>query len=232
MLYLKDCYLKEFDATVTKADGKFIVLDRTAFYPASGGQPTDTGKLIVNGEEYSVVFAKKVGSDISHEVDRDGLKVGDKVHGIIDWEKRYKAMRYHTACHILSRVIFDETRALITGNQIKENEARIDFNLEQFDREKVSVWCQKANKVIKKALPIELKILPREEAFQIPDLVRLKMMLPESIRDVRIVDIKGFDAQACGGTHVKNTKEIGEIEIIKTENKGKNNRRIYFKLKE
>jgi len=232
MLYLKDCYLKEFDATVTKVDGKYITLDRTAFYPESGGQPTDTGKLVKDSEGYKVVFAKKFGSDISHEVDKEGLKVGDRVHGALDWDKRYKSMRYHTACHVLSRVIFDETSAQITGNQIKADEARIDFNLEQFDRERIFAWGEKANKIIQKNIPVELKILAREEAFQIPDLVRLKMMLPESIKEIRIVDLKGFDVQACGGTHVKNTSEIGEIEVVKAENKGKNNRRVYFKLKE
>lgn len=231
MLYLKDCYLKEFDATVTKVDGKFIVLDISAFYPASGGQPTDTGKLIKDGEEFKVVFAKKIGADISHEIGKEGLQIGDKVHGIIDWDKRYKSMRYHTACHVLARVIFDETKAKITGNQIKADEARIDFSLEEFDREKINMWGEKANKIIQKNIPVELKILPREEAFQIPDLVRLKMLLPESIKEIRIVDLKGFDVQACGGTHIKNTNEIGEIEIIKAENKGKNNRRVYFKLK-
>lgn len=229
-LYLKDCYLKEFDASVIKADGTKIILDKTAFYPESGGQLTDKGRLIRNSEIFNVSMAKKEGSEIVHKVDREGLKAGDKVKGIIDWERRYKFMRFHTASHVLSAVINKETGAQITGNQIKEDEARDDFNIENFDREKLKDYEAQANAVIAKELPVEFRFLPREEAFKIPALVKLKMELPETIKIIRIVDIKGFDQQACAGTHIKNLKEIGRIEITNVENKGANNRRIYFKL--
>ncbi len=230
-LYMKDCYLKEFEATVkTVSEGKYITLDKTAFYPNSGGQPCDTGKLIKDTKEYPVVYAGKFGGRISHEVTEPGLKEGDKVKGIIDWQRRHLFMRYHTACHILSAIIHNDTGAQITGNQIGEDKTRIDFSLESFDREKISSYEAKANEIIEKQLPVTIKFMKREEAFKIPSIVKLKMQLPESIKELRIVDIESLDQQACAGTHVKNTKEIGNIQILKAENKGKNNRRIYFRL--
>jgi misacylated tRNA(Ala) deacylase len=229
--YMTDCYLKEFEAEVTKVDGKFIVLDKTIFYPQSGGQVSDTGRLIKDNEEYKVVFAKKIGPDISHEVDKEGLQVGDKIKGILDWEKRYILMRNHTAAHILCEVIHKDTGALITGNQLNIEKSRIDFSLEQFDREKLHSYADKANEVINKDLPIKIYIMPREEAFKIPTITKLANILPPEVKELRIVEIEGFDIQACGGTHVKSTKEVGELEIIGAENKGKNNRRVYYRLK-
>ena len=233
LLYLEDCYLKEFDATVVEilTEEKAVVLDKTAFYPAGGGQPSDKGKLIKDSMEYSVLEARKKDSQVLHYVDKvDGLLVGDRIKGKIDWNRRYKFMKLHTACHVLSAVVHKNTGALITGNQIKENEARIDFNLENFDREQIKSFEEEANEVIAKNLPVEIKFLPREEAFKIPSIVKLKNVLPPSIEIIRIIDIKDFDQQACGGTHVKQLGEIGKIKIIKAENKGKNNRRIYFVL--
>lgn len=231
LIYMTDCFAKEFDATVTKVDGKFIVLDKTAFYPQGGGQPTDTGKLIKDGEEYQVVFAKKKGPDVSHEVDKEGLQVGDKVHGVLDWDKRYVLMRMHTAAHILSEIFHKETGALITGNQLNTDKSRIDFSLENFDREKINEYVVKANEIVQKDLPIKIYTLPREEAMKLPSVTKLANVLPPAVKELRIVEIVGFDAQADGGTHVKSTKEVGEIEVVGAENKGKNNRRVYFKLK-
>lgn len=230
-LYITDCYLKEFDASIIKVNGLQIFLDNTAFYPESGGQPSDTGKLITNdGQEFGVINVKKSAEGISHEVSIDGLKEGERVKGVIDWSRRYIFMKYHTAAHILSTLIHNETGAEITGNQIKNNEARIDFSLENFDRSLMLSYEEKANKIISEGLKVNLSILPRDEAFKIPSLVKLRKILPESIQDIRIVDIVGFDIQACGGTHVDNTKEIGGIKIINLENKGKDRKRIYFTL--
>jgi misacylated tRNA(Ala) deacylase len=231
LIYMNDCYAKEFDATVTKADGKFVILDKTAFYPQGGGQPTDTGKLIKNGEECEVVFAKKIGGDVSHEVDKEGLKEGDTVHGVIDWDNRYRLMRMHTAAHILCEIFHKETGALITGNQLNLEKSRIDFNLENFDREKMNEYVAKANEIVQKDLPIKIYTLPREEAMKIPSITKLANVLPPAVQELRIVEIEGFDTQADGGTHVKSTKEVGEIEVVGAENKGKNNRRVYFTLK-
>lgn len=231
LIYMNNCYAKEFDATVIKADGKFIVLDKTAFYPQGGGQPADTGKLIKDEQEYTVVFAKKKGPDVSHEVDKEGLKEGDTVHGIIDWDRRHKLMRMHTAAHILSEIFHKETGALITGNQLNLEKSRIDFNLEHFDREKIGEYVAKANEIVQKNLPIKIYTLSREEALKIPSVTKLANVLPPAVQELRIVEIEGFDKQADGGTHVKSTKEVGEIEVVNAENKGKNNRRVYFTLK-
>lgn len=233
-LYMEDCYLKEFEAKVTKVDGdgKYIVLDRTAFYPNSGGQPHDTGVFVRGGDEFKVVFTAKIDGKISHEIDKPGLKVGDKVTGKIDWDRRYLFMRYHTAAHIISAIINQETGAEITGNQIAEDKTRIDYNVEKFDKEKLKNYEANANQVIQEARNVVLKFLPREEALKIPAVIKLAKGFPETMQTFRIVDIEGFDQQACGGTHLKNTKEIGQIEFTKTENKGKNNRRLYFVLKD
>ncbi|MBD3361786.1 alanyl-tRNA editing protein AlaX [Candidatus Woesearchaeota archaeon] len=230
LLYMNDCYTKEFEAEVIKVDGKFVVLDKTAFYPKGGGQPTDTGKLIRGNEEFKVVFAKKTGSDVSHEVDKEGLKVGDKVKGVLDWDRRYLLMRNHTAAHILCEVIHKATGALITGNQLDIDKSRIDFSLENFDRDALAGYAEKANEVIQKDLPVRIYTMPREEAFKIPSITKLANVLPPAVKKLRIVEIEGFDTQADGGTHVKSTKEVGKLIIINAENKGKNNRRIYYKL--
>lgn len=232
LIYLEDSYKKEFDTTVAKAEGKNIILDKTIFYPTSGGQPGDTGVLVADGKEYRILNTRKAGQDIIHEVDQEGIKEKDQVTGLIDWARRYRFMRGHTACHVLSYVVNRETGALITGNQIAEDKCRIDFDLENFDREQISSFEKKANEIIAEGVDVNIKVLPREDAFQIPSVLKLKNVLPPSIENIRIIDIAGYDAQACGGTHVKNTSEIGTIEITKAENKGKNNRRVYFKLKD
>ncbi|MBD3303910.1 alanyl-tRNA editing protein AlaX [Candidatus Woesearchaeota archaeon] len=231
LIYMNDCYAKEFDAVVKKVDGKFIVLDKTAFYPQGGGQPTDKGKLITDGEEYTVMFAKKKGPDVSHEVDKEGLQTGDKVHGALDWDRRHKLMRMHTAAHILSEIFHKETGAMITGNQLNTDKSRIDFSLENFDREKIKEYTAKANEIVQKDLPIKIYTLPRDEAIKIPSVTKLANVLPPAVKELRMVEIEGFDTQADGGTHVKSTKEVGEIEAVNAENKGKNNRRVYFTLK-
>lgn len=232
-LYLDDSYLKEFDAAVESVkDDKYVVLSETAFYPNSGGQLHDTGKFIKDNEEFNVVYAAKFGDVISHEVDKPGLKQGDKVKGVIDWDRRYRLMRSHTAAHVLSAIFHKEIGALITGNQLDLEKSRIDFNLENFDREKINDYVVKGNELIDKDLPISVSYISREEALQKPEIAKLAKGLPEGIKEIRIVAIGDFDEQADGGTHVKSLKEVGHLEIVKCENKGKNNRRVYFRLKE
>jgi misacylated tRNA(Ala) deacylase len=232
-LYLMNCYLKEFDSVIIDVQGIQIILENTAFYPESGGQPGDTGVLVnQDGKIFEVVSVKKINDQIVHIVSSDGLKKGDTIKGTINWNRRYQFMKYHTAAHILSTLIHNETGAQITGNQIKDAEARIDFSLENFDRDFMTSYEEKANLLIKKDLPIKLNILPRDEAFRIPSLVKLRKILPESIQEIRIVEIEGFDVQACGGTHIGNTSEIGKIKITNLENKGKDRKRIYFVLEQ
>jgi misacylated tRNA(Ala) deacylase len=232
-LYLLDCYLKEWNAEIKSVSkGKYVVLDQTAFYPNSGGQPHDTGVMITeDGKEYKVVYTGKFSGKISHEVDKEGLKTGDKVHCKIDWDRRYKFMRYHTASHVVDKVIFDDCGADITGNQITLKKTRIDFSIPDFDREKIKEYGEKANEIIQRNIPIELELLPRDQAEEkYPHLFRLEKAFPDHIKQIRTVTLKDLDTQACGGTHVKNTSEIGTIEVFKVANKGKNNRRIYFRL--
>ncbi len=230
-LYLRDSYLKEFDTVATEVNGKFVVLDNTAFYPNSGGQPNDIGTLTANGATYNIVYVAKAGDKISHEIDKDGPAAGDAVHCIVDWKRRYMLMRMHTAAHILSAVVHKETGALITGNQLGEAQSRIDFSLENFDKEKISDYVRMANEITARNIAVRAYFLPRGEAMKIPGVVKLANALPPDAEELRIVDIEGIDVQADGGTHVSSTGEIGVIELSKTENKGRNNRRIYYTLK-
>jgi len=233
-LYLKDSYLKEWEATVESvSDGKFVVLNKTAFYPSSGGQPSDEGVMInEQGEEFKVVYVGKFSGNISHEVEKQGLKIGDKVKCKIDWKRRYTLMKLHTATHILSEVLYKEANALITGGQMNLDKSRMDFSLENYDLEKVKSYVDKVNEIIEKNLKVSIEFLSSEEAIKLPKLSKLAKGIPESLETVRIVSIGDFDIQADGGTHVHSTSEIGKIEFIRCDNKGKNNRRVYYKLSE
>jgi misacylated tRNA(Ala) deacylase len=231
MLYDNDQYAREFDAIVESVtDGRYIVLSDTAFYPQGGGQPNDTGVLVKGGMEYPVVFVGKFSGKVSHEVGAPGLKTGDRVLGRIDWARRHTLMRMHTAGHILSVVVHNETGADITGSQLGTDKSRLDFALEGFDRETIGGFEAKVNEIVGKALHVDVQVLKRDEAVKIPSVFRLAKGFSEDINDIRVVKIGDADAQACGGTHVRNTSEIGAVKILGAENKGKNNRRIYYGL--
>lgn len=228
LLYLKDCYLKEFDARVVRAEGNQIELDKTAFYPESGGQLSDTGKLIRGEEEFTVLKARKLAGSVLHELDREGLKAGDTVKGVIDWNKRYKMMRMHTAAHIITMAVQSIVpEALVTGGQLELDESRDDYSLKELTPEMVQEIEKKANEIVQAGMGIQIRELPREEAFKLPQLFKLKDVLPPSIPMIRVVQI-GNDLNACGGTHVKNTEEVGSIKITRTKSKGAENKRIYF----
>lgn len=233
-LYMDDMYLKEWDASVSSvSDGKFIILDHTAFYPNSGGVEYDTG-IITNqaGAEFKVVFVGKFSGHISHEVDHPGLNPGDKVHCRLDWPRRHLLMRYHTAVHILSGLFSKEIGAKITGNQLTTEKGRIDFDLESFDKDYMTHLIETANSLIQKDLPVETYYLKREEALKDPNMVKLAGAMPPEVEELRIVDIKGFDYQADGGCHVRTLREVGRIIFITADNKGKSNRRVYFRLED
>ncbi len=231
LLYLDDSYLREFEAVVVALDGANVFLDQTAFYPESGGQPHDAGAMtgIAGSKVFQVADVRKISGDIAHIVGQ-GLNPGDRVIGMIDWERRYKLMRMHTAAHILSAVFHQNANALITGNQLGLDSSRIDFSLENFDREKISSYFQEANDVVAKDLKVKVGYMARGEAEKDQSLFKLAKELPASIRELRIVEVVGFDRQADGGTHVKQTSEVGRIKFLKAENKGKSNRRVYFQL--
>lgn len=231
-LYMDDSYLQEFESVVKAANGKFVVLNETAFFPNGGGVEFDTGviKRLADGKEFKVIFTGKFNGEISHEVDTEGLKEGDKVHGRINWERRYLLMRYHTAAHVLSGVFNREFSLMMTGNQLTTEKGRIDMNMPALDIDLIKKGFSKANELIAKDLPVEVYYKSMEEAKSDPTLFKLAIGFPHDLKTLRIVDIKGYDAQADGGCHVKSLKEIGKIEFLEAINKGKENRRIYFKL--
>ena len=233
LLAQQDSYLKEFDALVTEisADENAIALDRTAFYPSGGGQPYDQGELTFDGKTLKVSKVKKQGGVVWHWLEGDLPPVGAVVHGQIDWERRYKLMRTHTAMHILCGVVWRDYGAQVTGGNMEPLKGRMDFEFESMKRELVDEIEEKINIEIAAARPVSWRVLPREEAFQIPDLIRTKInLLPPAIQQVRVVEIAGLDLQADGGTHVANTREVGRIKIVGYKSKGRINKRIQVEI--
>jgi Ser-tRNA(Ala) deacylase AlaX len=230
-LYLEDSYLKECEAVVASVkDGKYVILNQTLFYPKGGGQPCDTGKIVRGNEIYKVVYVGKFSGEISHEVDHAGLKQGERVRCVIDWDRRYRLMRSHTAAHLFASLLCNGTGALVTGNQLETDKIRFDFSLEQFNPDLLQEYVDKTNQLLSKDVPVKSYELPREEALRIPGVVKMAEAFPPDIPKLRIVELVNLDKQADGGTHVRNLNEVGRITLLKTENKGKNNRRIYFTL--
>ena len=224
-LYWLDAYSSEFDAVVQSIEGNKVVLDKTAFNPRGGGLVSDTGVL----EESRVVEVLKEGEEIIHSLERPpAFVVRDAVHGVLDWDRRFRIMKMHTAAHILSAIVNRETGALITGNQIAPEESRVDFNLDNFDREKLSYYIGLVNKVVKRGVDVKTYFMKRDEALKKPGLVKLANAAPPALDTLRIVQIGDVDTQADGGVHVRNTSEIGGVRANSAENKGKSNRRIYF----
>nr|WP_290667407.1 alanyl-tRNA editing protein AlaXM [Ardenticatena sp.] len=235
LLYQTDSYLREFDATVRHVRPEGVVLDRTAFYPGGGGQPADTGMLTdAEGNPYRVVGMKRLDGHIVHLLEgEDRPAVGTQVHGILDWERRYLLMRTHTAMHILCGVVWREYGAKVTGGNMEPGRGRMDFEFEQLRKELVQEIEANINAEVAAAREVRVSILPREEAFQIPDLIRTKInLLPPHIQQVRVVEIVGLDVQADGGTHVANTREVGPIKIVGYKSKGRINKRLMIALEE
>jgi misacylated tRNA(Ala) deacylase len=234
LLYHTDAYLREFDALVVAVDGQRVALDRTAFYATSGGQPHDTGTLSAGERSWTVAEVRRDGDYIWHTLQGEGVPaVGERVAGVIDWTRRYKLMRTHTALHLLCGVIWRDYQAAVTGGNMDTEEGRLDFELRDFSNELAQEIVAKVNQEIAADRPIEIKILPREEAFQIPDLIRTKInLLPEGIQEIRTVNIVGLDLQADGGTHVHRTGEVGTVALLKTRSKGASNKRIIIGLGE
>ena len=226
-----DSYIQEFDAVVVEAVDKGVVLDRTAFFPGGGGQPSDTGVLKHGDNEYAVTKLSRSDGRLLHGLDRGTPPVGESVHGVIDWERRYPLMRTHTALHILCGVIWRNYGAKVTGGDMKPLAARMDFELEQMSADFAREVEALANNEVESQRPVEIQTLPREEAFAIPDLIRTKInLLPPSIQQVRTVNIVDLDLQADGGTHVANTGEVGRIRVVGHESKGRINKRLRIEL--
>lgn len=226
LLYQTDSYCKQFSANVLAHEKDALVLDQTAFYPGGGGQPADAGFLRYQGQELTLRKIEKAGESILHYCD-SLPPLAAQVEGALDWERRYALMRTHTALHILCGVIWRDFGAQVTGGNMEPLKGRLDFELENLTADFAKQIETKLNLEIAAAREIRVRILPRDEAFQIPDLIRTKInLLPEGIQYVRTVEIVGLDLQADGGTHVANTREVGCIKIVGHENKGKINKRL------
>ncbi len=230
-LFLTDSHARMCLARVVELAGPLgVVLDQTVLYPQGGGQPNDTGKLLRNSEEFRVTGVKRMDGKIVHFADKAGLSVGDVVSVEVDWVRRYALMRMHTAAHVLARVLSLETGALISGNQLDTVQSRMDFSARDFDKEAWKSFEKKTNEVLARDLMVSVSFEKFEEAMKRPELFRLKNVLPKNLSVLRIVSIGDFDSQADGGTHVARTSEVGRISILKMENKGAQNRRIYWTL--
>jgi misacylated tRNA(Ala) deacylase len=237
LLYQTDSYLQAFDATVTGIDAEAhgVILDRTAFYPGGGGQPADGGTLAFGGSTYPVSRARKAGADILHLLPPDAPlpPSGARVNAQIDWPRRYQLMRTHTALHILCGVVFRDYGASVTGGDMDPLQGRMDFEFETMHKELVQEIENAVSREIAARRDVRVAILPREEAFRIPDLIRTKInLLPEGIQQVRVVEIVGLDLQADGGTHVHNLAEVGRVRVVDYKSKGKINKRIYIEIQD
>jgi misacylated tRNA(Ala) deacylase len=235
LLYQTNSYLKTFDATITSRneEDRSIQLDRTAFYPGGGGQPFDQGMIDCAGTKYPVFKVKKIGTEALHFLGGTEPipEIRQNISGLIDWERRYQLMRTHTGMHILCGVIFRDYGASVTGGDMDLLKGRMDFEFETLRAEFVHKIEEAVNIEIQKDHEICINILPREEAFKIPDLIRTKInLLPEGIEFVRTVEIKGLDLQADGGTHVNRTSEVGKINIVDYKSKGAINKRFYVEI--
>ncbi len=229
LLYQTDSYLNKFDGVVTATfpEENAVALDRTAFYPGGGGQPCDLGTL----DDLKVLRVHKAGPAILHSLDGKLPAVGTRAQGVLDWERRYQLMRTHTAMHILCGTVFRDYGALVTGGDMEPLKGRMDFEFARLQKELVAIIEAAVNREVEAKREVRVKILPRAEAFQIPDLIRTKInLLPEGIQQVRTVEIVGLDLQADGGTHVRNSSEVGRIRVADYKSKGAINKRIYIEL--
>jgi misacylated tRNA(Ala) deacylase len=234
-----DAYARSADARIvsvdTGGDTPLVVLDRTVFYPGGGGQPPDRGLLLrtADGRQWTVRGARKAGREIVHELEADGEPpaVGDRVRVDLEWARRLALMRTHTALHALCGVVWRDHGALVTGGNMEPGSGRMDFEFERMSGDLVDEIEAKVNAELASGRDVRVKVLPREEAFAIPDLIRTKVnLLPPGIEEVRTIEIVGLDLQADGGTHVANTREVGRIRVTGYESKGRINKRIRMAL--
>jgi misacylated tRNA(Ala) deacylase len=232
-LFLTDSYLKEFRPVVRKIDGREVILDRTAFFPGGGGQPADKGTLGIGPVNAAVVDARREGRRIVHVLDRAIPDTVKELKGALDWERRYAHMRYHTALHVLSGLIWREFDAKVTGGQMRADRARMDFSFPgEWTAEIVSEIERLTNAALAENRPVKVYELPRKEALKNPDLIRTQVnLVPERVETIRIVEIENLDTQADGGTHVANTREVGKISIMAHKSKGRQNKRVEFALR-
>ncbi len=232
-LFLGNSYLREFEGKVVELSGREVILDRTAFYPGGGGQPPDKGTLGIGPVRATVVDARREGGEVVHVLDSPIPGTVRELKGKLDWERRLAHMRHHTALHVLSGVIWRNFGAKVTGGQMRADRARMDFSFpDEWTLEVIGEIEQLTNEALASARPVKVYELSRDEALKNPDLIRTQVnLVPERVKVVRIVEIEGLDTQADGGTHVANTREVGQIEITGHKSKGRQNKRVEFVLR-
>lgn len=233
-LYLYESYKKEFEAKIQNVSRNQVILDQTVFHPLTGGVVYDTGYIIKGENRHKVLRAEinRKTKEIIHVLDdAKGLSQGDIVKGVLDWGRRYQLMRLHTAAHLIAAIMYRDHNALVTGGQVEHGKAKLDFNLPKTNREVFEDTVAKANKEVDKGTALKIYFLDRKEALKLPGIVKLAERAPPQVKKLRIVEIPGIDVQADGGPHINNTREISEISLVKIENKGKNQRRVYFTVK-
>jgi misacylated tRNA(Ala) deacylase len=230
-LYLYDSYNRDFEAKINWVEDDQAVLDQTLFHPLTGGVSYDTGYLEKDNEKHRVlrVEINHETKEIIHVLESaENLFLGDAVKGVLDWKRRYRLMRLHTAAHLIAAIMYRDHDALITGGQVDYERAKLDFNLPKTDRVIFEDAVVKANEEVNKKRALRTYFIDREKALGMPGIVKLAERMPPQVKELRIVEINGIDVQADGGPHVKNTQEVGQIKMQKIENKGKNQRRLYF----
>lgn len=229
LLYLRDAYLRDFVAAVVDVRDGAVALDRSAFYPTGGGQPCDLGTLA----GLPVTAVRKEGDTVWHTVEGEPPAVGTEVRGEVDWERRHRLMRTHSAMHVLCGVIWNEWGKAVTGGNMEPLEGRMDFEFDPLPEGFAARVEELVDGEIHADRPIAISFLPRAEALRDDALIRTKVnLIPESVQEIRVVDIVGLDKQADGGTHVRSTAEIGRLEVVKTESKGKGNKRIRVRVRD
>ena len=232
-LYHQDSYIQTFEAKVTEVREDGVVLDRTAFYPGGGGQPNDVGTLSAGGQTWTVTKVGRKDGAVVHQLEGGAPAVGDAVTGVVDWERRHQLMRTHTALHVLCGVIWRDFGAQVTGGDMQPLAARMDFEFEHMTAGFAEEVEELVNQEVAAARSISTRILPRDEAMAIPDLIRTKInLLPPGIQEVRVVEIEGLDLQADGGTHLGNTRDVGRIRIVGHESKGRINKRLRVQIED
>lgn len=232
-LYLKDAYVRQFGARVLQVEGAEVLLDRTAFYPGGGGQPSDRGSLRRGGALWPVVGLRNSPQGVWHQLEGAPPGPESEVEGELDWERRHRLMRTHTAMHILCGVVWRDYGAQVTGGNMEPLRGRMDFEFPRLTQDLVKEIESKIRREVEANRRVQTRILPREEAFQIPDLIRTKVnLLPADLQEVRVVEIVGLDLQADGGTHVAATGEVGEVRIVDYKSKGALNKRLVVALEE
>lgn len=232
-IYSTEQYARETDATIVDVDpddGR-ILLDRTVFYPGGGGQPHDVGEVVLGDDRLQVVRVAEDDRGVWHWLEGGPPGTGTDVRAVVDWDRRYRLMRTHTAMHALCGVVWSRYASPVTGGNMEPGVGRLDFELPDWDPEDKASLEDELNVQLQAARPVEVSFLPRDEADQDPSLIRTKVsLLPPGLREVRVIDIVGLDRQADGGTHVASTTEVGRVRIAKVESKGKGFRRIRLAL--